>query len=76
MSSSSVHALSIRCFRESRLSWYTSNIKYESLGYTDTPILDTNTGKNASYILKVEDVAATIIDGLKHDYSVIECNMV
>ena len=38
--------------------------------------MDTNTGKNASYILKVEDVAATIIDGLKHDYSVIECNMV
>lgn len=45
-------------------------------GYTDTPILDTNSGRDASYILKVEDVAATIIDGLKHDYSVIECNMV
>lgn len=76
MSSSSVHALSIRRFRESRLSWYTPIIKSWSVGYTDTPILDTNTGKNASYILKVEDVAATIIDGLKHDYSVIECNMV
>lgn len=46
------------------------------IGYTDTPILDTNSGRDASYILKVEDVAATIIDGLKHDYSVIECNMV
>ena len=44
-------------------------------GYTDTPILDTNTGKNVSYKLSVEDVARTTIEGLKNDYAVIECNM-
>ena len=75
MSSSSLHAEPVRCVRQYCLSRYEMNL-HVRVGYTDTPILDTNTGKNASYILKVEDVAATIIDGLKHDYSVIECNMV
>ena len=44
-------------------------------GYTDTPILDTNTGKNVSYKLSAVDVARMTVEGLKADYSVIECNM-
>lgn len=44
-------------------------------GYTQTPILDTNTGKDMNWILNPKDVAAMVIDGLQCDYAVIECNM-
>ncbi|KAK8827169.1 short-chain dehydrogenase/reductase family protein [Blastocystis sp. ATCC 50177/Nand II] len=44
-------------------------------GYTDTPILDTNTGKNIQYKLSPKHVATMIVDGLKRDDAVIECNM-
>lgn len=47
----------------------------DHLGYTDTPILDTNTGKDVSYKLSAKDVAEMIVHGLKHDDAVIECNM-
>ena len=45
------------------------------LGYTDTPILDTNTGKNVSWKLSPQSVAQMTVHGLERDYSVIECDM-
>lgn len=45
------------------------------VGYTDTPILDTNTGKNIRYKLSPKHVATMIVDGLKRDDAVIECNL-
>ena len=57
------------------LSPYGDYVSIVCPGYTDTPILDTNTGKDMTWKLKPEDVATTIIDGLKRDYAVIECNM-
>lgn len=45
------------------------------VGYTDTPILDTITGRDFAYVMSAKDVATMIVDGLKRDDAVIECNM-
>lgn len=52
-----------------------SGLLCSHVGYTDTPILDTNTGKNIQYKLSPKHVATMIVDGLKRDDAVIECNM-
>lgn len=52
-----------------------SGLLFSRVGYTDTPILDTNTGKDIQYKLSPKHVATMIVDGLKRDDAVIECNM-